>query len=49
MKKLLYNTAGIDDDVFAYGEEVAAQLKDRFDAIDETAELNQIKVLNAFR
>ena len=45
----LYEAAGIDRRVFDFGEAVCASLKDRFAAIDKTAEYNQIKVLKAFQ
>ena len=45
----LYQQMGISAAVYAYGEEVISRLKDRFDAIDKTAEYNQAKVLAAFR
>ena len=40
---------GIERCVFDYCERIADKLKDRFYAIDETAERNQLKVLSAFR
>ena len=45
----LYENMGISPAVYAYGERVIANLKDRFDEIDKVAEYNQAKVLNAFR
>ena len=47
--KSMYEYMGISPAVYAYGEEVIAKLKDRFDAIDQVAEYNQAKVLTAFR
>ena len=45
----LYEKMGIERCVFDYCERIADKLKDRFYAIDETAERNQLKVLSAFR
>ena len=51
MKELneLYAQMGISPAVYAYGEKAIARLRDRFDAIDQVAEYNQAKVLDAFR
>lgn len=40
---------GISEQVFSFGEQALAGLRERFDKIDEIAELNQMKVLAAFR
>ena len=40
---------GIDKDVYTYGQKIAEELKERFAAIDETAEYNQLKVLHAMQ
>ena len=45
----MYENMGISPAVYAYGEEVIAKLRDRFDAIDQVAEYNQAKVLTAMR
>ena len=45
----LYARMGISPEVYAYGEKAIARLRDRFDAIDQVAEYNQAKVLEAFR
>ncbi len=45
----MYRTMGIDEDVLAFGEEVLEGLKDRWKAIDETAEFNQLKVIAAMQ
>ena len=45
----LYTQMGISPAVYAYGEAAIARLRERFDAIDQVAEYNQAKVLNAFR
>ncbi len=47
--KSLYASMGISEQVYNYGSEVLAGLKRRFDAIDERAEYNQLKVLNAMQ
>ena len=45
----LYQTMGISPAVYAYGEKALDRLKDRFAAIDKTAEYNQAKVLRAMQ
>ena len=45
----VYGALGISPEVYEYGEAVLADLKDRFAAIDETAEYNQAKVLAAMQ
>ena len=45
----MYENMGISAAVYAYGESVIANLKERFDQIDQIAEYNQAKVLTAFR
>ena len=45
----LYEEMGISPAVYAYGEKVIAELRERFDEIDKVAEYNQAKVLTAFR
>ncbi|MBD5542483.1 MAG: hypothetical protein HDR00_15075 [Lachnospiraceae bacterium] len=47
--KTLYDELGIDKDVYELGEEWCRNLKERFDAIDKTAEYNQLKVLKAMQ
>ncbi len=44
-----YKKLGIDHDVFDFCEDIQRELKDRFEAIDAMAELNQLKVMDAFR
>ncbi len=44
-----YKKLGIDRDVYEYSERIISGLEDRFKRIDETAEFNQLKVLDAFR
>lgn len=45
----MYQEMGIDKDVYTYGQKIAEELKERFAAIDETAEYNQLKVLHAMQ
>lgn len=45
----MYQKMGIDKDVYTYGQKIAEELKERFAAIDETAEYNQLKVLHAMQ
>ena len=44
-----YEQLGVSRAVYEYGEEVLASLRPRFDAIDQTAEYNQAKVLAAMQ
>jgi cystathionine beta-lyase family protein involved in aluminum resistance len=45
----LYNAMGISPAVYNYGEEALKKLTDRFAAIDQIAEHNQAKVINAMQ
>ncbi len=45
----MYAGMGISDPVYQYGEEIVSSLKDRFEAIDQVAEYNQLKVLRAMQ
>ena len=45
----MYQSMGISDKVYAFGKEILDGLKTRFEAIDEIAEYNQLKVLNAMQ
>ena len=45
----LYNTMGISNGVYAYGEKVLDTLKERFAKIDQIAEHNQAKVIAAMQ
>lgn len=45
----LYEKMGIAKEVYAYGEQVLSGLRERFAAIDDTAEYNQLKVLSAMQ
>ena len=44
-----YSEMGIAPEVSALGETILENLKDRFEKIDRTAEMNQLKVLRAFQ
>ena len=45
----MYQQLGISAAVYEYGEQIIAGLRDRFDAIDQTAEYNQAKVIAAMQ
>ena len=45
----IYEKLGIDKDVYMKGEETVSSLNERFEAIDELAEINQLKVIGAMR
>jgi len=45
----MYGQFGIDEKVLNFAKEVEASLKERFDAIDEVAEYNQMKVIKAMQ
>ena len=45
----MYQTMGISKEVYDFGTEILEGLKTRFEAIDEIAEYNQMKVLNAMQ
>lgn len=45
----IYESLGISKEVYAYGQKIEAELKDRFEQIDETAEYNQLKVVQAMQ
>ncbi len=49
MLKEIYLSMGIKPDVYDYCEKILDSLKERFDKIDQMAELNQLKVLDALR
>lgn len=51
MSKLndMYQKLGIEKDVYEFSKKILDSLKDRFEAIDETAEYNQLKVLCAMQ
>lgn len=45
----IYESMGICPAVFSFGEKIADSLKGRFAQIDETAEMNQLKVIHAMQ
>ena len=45
----MYQSMGISEKVYNFGKEVLGGLKERFEKIDEAAEYNQMKVLNAMQ
>ena len=45
----MYEQLGVSAAIYEYGERIIAELRDRFDAIDQTAEYNQAKVLSAMQ
>ncbi len=45
----MYETLGISGKVYRFGQKIEAQLRERFEAIDETAEYNQLKVIAAMQ
>jgi cystathionine beta-lyase family protein involved in aluminum resistance len=45
----LYQSLGISQPVYDFGQKILAQLQDRFDQIDQRAEYNQAKVLDAMQ
>ncbi len=45
----MYQSMGISKEVYDFGTEILEGLKTRFEAIDEVAEYNQMKVLNAMQ
>ena len=47
--KNMYQSLGICDEVYAFGEEIIKDLEERFAKIDGTAEYNQLKVLSAMQ
>ena len=44
-----YKELGLCEEVLAFGSKIEEELKPRFEAIDATAELNQLKVLHALQ
>lgn len=49
LTKDLYQSMGIDQDVYEFGEKIEQNLIERFKTIDETAEYNQLKVIKAMQ
>ena len=45
----MYESLGVSRAVYEYGEKILAELKPRFEALDQTAEYNQAKVLSAMQ
>ena len=45
----IYKSMGISHNVYEFGEKICGSLKGRFEAIDEMAEYNQLKVLKALQ
>ena len=45
----MYEKTGISRQIYEYGEKICDSLKERFAAIDEVAEYNQLKVLSALQ
>lgn len=45
----MYESLGICKEVYCFGEKIEKKLKERFAAIDEVAEYNQLKVLSAMQ
>ena len=48
-KESIYREIGIRKSVLDFGNQIEAGLKERFRAIDETAEYNQLKVIRAMQ
>lgn len=48
-KEILYEELGICKKVYDFGEKILEGLKSRFEEIDSTAELNQLKVISAMQ
>lgn len=49
MNQAMYQSLGISEKVLAYGEEILASLKERFEEFDRKAEYNQLKVIQAMQ
>ena len=47
--KSRYKEFGLDDKVIAFSDKILEKLKERFERIDEIAELNQLKVIKAMQ
>lgn len=45
----IYSKLGIDNEVYLFSQEILKSLKERFDKLDEIAEYNQLKVLEAMQ
>ncbi|WP_461816042.1 methionine gamma-lyase family protein [Faecalimonas sp.] len=44
-----YKQLGISEEVYAFGEKIEQKLKERFQKVDEVAEFNQLKVIQAMQ
>lgn len=49
MLRSRYEKLGISNEVYAFGEKILGDLKERFEQIDQMAEFNQLKVMEAFQ
>lgn len=47
--KGLYEHLHLDEDVYDYCSKIEKSLKERFEAIDQVAEYNQLKVIHAMQ
>ena len=47
--KTMYEQLGISEEVWAYGQKIEDDLRERFRGFDETAEYNQLKVIRAMQ
>ena len=45
----MYEKFGISKEVIALGDQVLGKIQDRFHAIDEVAEINQLKIIHAMQ
>lgn len=45
----MYQELGISEEVYAFGQKIEEQLKDRFENIDQVTEYNQLKVIRAMQ
>lgn len=45
----MYKTSGISEEVYAFGKTIEGSLRERFETIDEVAEYNQLKVIQAMQ
>ena len=49
MDKTIYNKFGICDEIVEFSESIIAELSESFEEIDDVAEYNQLKVINAMQ
>lgn len=45
----MYKKSGISEEVYAFGKTIEGSLRERFESIDEAAEYNQLKVIQAMQ